>query len=197
MDIIDHYGPYMMNRSGCNRIVLAYRSDKYFSKTDYYNTFKRSTNLFFVVEIGDGLMLYYWKKPSLVRCVNTIFNSYTDDGDYIIDCDLIQCSTTNLIDAIGVIKKKSVQTGVLLKGICQELPEAFTYNDMTLDAFPDVLKQSVISINRSKGELFHAECINDDGVMNTMTIKKHCALLDIGGTVTNFKCTLYIFMGVN
>lgn len=197
MDIIDHYGPYMMNRSGCNRIVLAYRSDRYFSKTDYYNTFKRSTNLFFVVEIGDSQMLYYWKKPSLVLGVNTIFNSYTDDGEYIIDCDLIQYNAINLISAIGNIKKKSIQTGVLLKGTCQELPEAFTYNDITLDSFPDVLKQSVISINRSRCELFHAECINDDGIMNSMTIKKHCSFIDIGGTVTDFKCTLYIFMGVN
>ena len=142
-------------------------------------------------------MLYYWKKPQLVLGINTIFNSYTDDGEYIIDCDLIQYNATNLISALSNIKKKSVQTGVLLKGTCQELPEAFTYNDITLDAFPDALKQSVISINRSKGELFHAECINDDGIMNTMTIKKNCSFIDIGGTVTDFKCTLYIFMGIN
>ena len=90
MDIIRRYSRYMKHRSGCNKVQMIYMPSDRVSKLDYYTMISVADNLFFVIEIGESQVLYYWKAPVILTGLNMITNRYTDDCEYIADYDTIR-----------------------------------------------------------------------------------------------------------
>lgn len=200
MDIIKRYRQYMLNRSLCTNVQLVYESPGYMPNSrDYYTLVRDSENLFFVIKIGDSEVLYYWKKPIKIDGMDILFNRYTEDCEYITEYDEASCINERIkkIELINRIKQKGTQTGVFIQGCSQTMPEPFTYDELELTSFPDTMTRSYTSINISMKELFHAESMMEDGIMNNMTITETGSMLNIGGIVTRFNCTLYVFKAFN
>lgn len=199
MDIIARYKKYMRNRSGCKYIKLIYNHPGNLSNSDYYNMINGSDNLFFVIAIGDSQVLYYWKKSRKIDGLNLIVNSCTDDCEYIIEYDTLK-KTQLMVQKVCIyndIKRKSIQTGVFIKGECQQLPEPFTYDELKLTSFPDTIKESNTSIHLNSNDLFRMEAMPDDGILNTMTISRNGSVLNVGGMTTKFDCKFYVFKAFN
>lgn len=189
----------MINRSGCKNIELIYKSPCNLSNSDYYKLIDSSDNLFFVIAIGNSQVLYYWKKPKKLNGLNLIVNGCTDDCEYIIEYDTLQ-KTQLMLQKVCIynnIKKKAVQTGVFIRGECQQIPEPFTYDELQLTSFPDTIKISNTSIHISLNELFSVEAIQGDGILNTMTITSKESIFNVGGLITKFDCTFYVFKAFN
>ena len=194
----------MLYRSGCNKVNLVYESPDYLpDKESYYDLFDNTENIFFVIRIGNSEVLYFWKKPTLICDMNIIANSFTDDCERITEYDMINTRSDNSSDYLRKlkvyreIKKKAVQTGVFIKGCSQEMPEPFTYETMDLISFPETMKESYISINMRLHEIFHAESTDSDGILSNMTVTQSEAFLNVGGIITKFNCTLYVFKAFN
>lgn len=195
MDIIRRYSRYMKHRSGCNKVQMIYMPSDRVSKLDYYTMISVADNLFFVIEIGESQVLYYWKAPVILTGLNMITNRYTDDCEYIADYDTIR-NRHNKVEKMNIlskIKQKATQTGVFIRGREQTMPELFTYDDIDITAFPDTIKEACTSINMGCNELFRMEAVSSDGILSVLKIRRDGSFLDICGSETKIDTKLYVF----
>ena len=189
-EIIRLYINYLRNRSNCREYKILYNNES-IEHDSYVNLLKNEKNLFFIIRIGETVIVYYWKECKMNR-MNILYNTYTDDGIYINEYDDLEEIDNNLvlIDSFNKLQlKKSVQTPVILRGEIMEMPEPFTYNEIKVKAFPNNLLNGCTRINNRS--LFEIES-KIDGIHVKMSINYNSSFLNVGGIIDKFKSNLLI-----
>ena len=167
-----------------------YSSDKDINFSDYKRLLFNKSNLFFILSIGDSIVSYYWKNCHINQ-FGIMYNSYTDDCEYINEFDELCyfCTSDMLTKFNNLQRHKSRQSPVFLKGYSMIMPEPFTYLELNLISFPDTLLNGYTKIPNEC--LFQIQ--NEiDGIYTKMSINKNKSFINIGGEINSFKSDMLI-----
>lgn len=185
-EIIKKYKEYLLNRSQCNNYRIIYDNNKDLNYKEYQRLLINKNNLFFILSIGESIVTYYWKNCH-INSFGVMYNSYTDDCEYIKEFDKLYYinDDSNLYTQFNNLQRyKSRQSPVFFKGYSMIMPEPFTYLELNLISFPDTLINGYTKIPNES--LFQIQ--NEiDGVYTKMTIFKEKSFINIGGEINNFK----------
>lgn len=120
-----------------------------------------------------------------------MYNSYTDDCEYIEEYDQMNyLNSKELLQEFNFLQHlKSRQNPVFFKGNSMIMPEPYSYLELNLLSFPNTLLNGYTKI--SNNCLFQIQ--NDfNGIFTKMSILKDKSYINIGGIVDKFKSEMMI-----